>query len=141
MPFSREHSAKPTSVGREHWMFESAVGAAYLSRCGAAQLKACHSAAVEHHLRDGNARPVPSIEALMANAENIRTAGYALRLAKPTDVNSAIAVPVHTGDWAIGAIACSTFPRSLSPNFIQKVLPGLTEAARHIAEACAETRT
>ena len=139
MPYSREHSAKPTSVGREHWMFSSAVGAAYLSRCGEGQLQACHQAAVRHRLRDGNATPVPSMRSLLSTAEQVRICGYALRIAKPSDVNSAIAVPVHVGDWAIGAIACSTFPRSLSAEFIQKVLPALTDAARQIAETCAAT--
>lgn len=138
MPYSPEHSAKPTSVGREHWMFASAVGSAYISRCGEAQVKACHQAAVEQHLRDGNAQPVPSSKALSTMAGDVRSVGYALRLAEPGDVNSAIAVPVHTGDWAIGAIACSTFPRSLSAAFIQKVLPALTDAARRIADACAD---
>ena len=118
-------------------MFASAVGAAYLSRCGDAQVQACHQAAVEQHLRAGNARPVPSMQALSSTSSDVRTAGYALRLAKPGDVNSAIAVPVHTSDWAIGAIACSTFPRSLSASFIHKVLPALTVAAQRIAEACA----
>ncbi len=52
-------------------------------------------------------------------------------------INSAVAVPVHAGDWAIGAIACPTFPRSLSTAFIARILPGLTEAALRIADACA----
>ena len=139
MPYSREHSAKPTSVGREHWMFSSAVGAAYLSQCGDTQLQLCHQAAVRHRLRDGNASPVPSLPSLQSAAEHTRNSGYALRIAKPTDVNSAMAVPVHVGDWAIGAIACSTFPRSLSAEFIRRALPQLIVAARRIAEACSVT--
>lgn len=139
MPYSREHSAKPTSVGREHWMFASAVGAAYLSRCGDIQLQLCHQAAVQHRLRDGDASPVPSMPKLLSAAADVRASGYALRIATATDVNSAIAAPVHVGDWAIGAIACSTFPRSLSAEFIQKVLPHLTAAAQRIAEACSAT--
>ncbi len=141
MPYSREHSAKPTSVGREHWMFSSAVGVAYLSRCGMAQLSACHQAGVARRLLDGDASPVPSIETLVASGRNVRETGYALRLATPTDVNSAMAVPVYIGDWAIGAIACSTFPRSLSADFIRKMLPGLTDAAAAIADACAGATT
>ena len=134
MPYVKEHSVKATSVGREHWMFSSAVGAAYLSRCGSAQLQSCHQSAISEHLLNGDATPVPSIEKLIANSGDIRQAGYALRLAKATDVNSAIAVPVYTGDWAIGAVACSTFPKSLSRQFIDRVLPILTDAARQIAK-------
>ena len=139
MPYTREHSAKATSVGREHWMFASAVGAAYLSRCGEAQLQTCHQAAVAYHLRHGDASPVPSMQQVLSNAGSVRATGYALRLAQPSDVNSAIAVAVSAGDWAIGAIACSTFPRSLSASFIQQVLPQLDEAAQRIAQACSET--
>lgn len=47
-----------------------------------------------------------------------------------------MAVPVFIGEWAIGAIACSTFPRSLSKTFIQKMLPPLVDAASRIAQAC-----
>lgn len=139
MPYSREHSVKPTSVGREHCMFSSAVGAAYLSRCSEAQLQTCHQVAVRHRLSDGNASPVPSMQHLLASAQTARSTGYALRIATPSDVNSAMAVPVYLGDWAIGAIACSTFPRSLPAEFIQKMLPDLTDAAHGIAKTCAAT--
>jgi DNA-binding IclR family transcriptional regulator len=47
-----------------------------------------------------------------------------------------MAVPVFAGDWVIGAIACSTFPRLLSHTFIQKMLPPLVETAARIAQAC-----
>ncbi len=141
MPYVQEHSAKPTSVGREHWMFASAVGAAYLSRCDLAKKTKCHEAAVAQRLHDRDASPVPSIDKLIADSRHVREAGYALRLAKPSDVNSAMAVPVYKEDWAIGAIACSTFPKSLSPKFIRKMLPALTETATAIAEACATAAT
>lgn len=137
MPYSQAHSVKPTSVGREHWMFASAVGAAYLSRCSSAQLEECHQAAVRHRMRAGHASPVPSMAKVISGAQDVRGVGYALRFAKQSDVNAAMAVPVYLDDWAIGSIACSTFPRSLSAEFIQKVLPGLTDSAHRIARACA----
>ena len=138
MPYSREHSAKPTSIGREHWMFSSAVGAAYLSRCGLGQLAACHQAAEAQQLADSEVYPVPSIDRLIAAGRDVRETGYALRLAGHGEVNSAMAVPLFVGDWAIGALACSTFPRSLSADFIRRMLPLLADAARAIAEACGD---
>lgn len=137
MPYSQEHSVRPTSVGREHWMFASAVGTAYLSRCSDAQLEVCHQAAVRHQLSDGNARPVPSMQSVLSLAKTARTVGYALRFAQQADINAAMAVPVYLDDWAIGSVACSTFPRSLSADFIQRVLPRVTQAAGEIAVACA----
>lgn len=140
MPYMPEHSAKPTSVGREHWMFGSAVGAAYLSRCEPAEVTVCLEAAAAQRRAPGDERTVPSTDALSTQCEHVRQAGYALRLAKPTDVNSAMAVPVHFDGWPIGALACSTFPRSLTPAFVRRMLPGLTDAAAAIAKACAAAR-
>ena len=139
MPYIRAHSAKATSVGREHWMFSSAVGAAYLSVCDEAQLAECHRLAVEHARVSRDDISVPTIDDFRTNVRNARESGYALRIAKPSDVNSAIAVAVRLGDRAIGAIACSTFPRSMSAEFIRKVFAPLEDAACQIAEACAET--
>ena len=139
MPYIREHSAKATSVGREHWMFSSAVGAAYLSVCDESRLVECHRLAVEHRRGTRDDIPVPTMHELRTNLRNVRGSGYALRIAKPGDVNSAIAVPVRLGERPIGAIACSTFPRSLSAEFIRKILAPLQDAACRIAEACAET--
>ncbi len=137
MPFSPEHSAKPTSVGREHWMFSSAVGAAYLSRCTQSEVEASLRAALSVNRLDG-AMALPTIEALLATLSTVRMAGYSLRIANGADVNSAMAVPVVRDEEVIGAIACSTFPRSLSQDFVRRLLPTLTDAAAVIARACSD---
>ena len=135
MPYIPERSARPTSLGREHWMFSSAVGAAYLSRCAEGRVQACLNAGIAEH-DAGNANFIPERTQMITYVKRVRTAGYALRIATTSDVNSAMAVPVFTGDWIIGAIACSTFPRSLSRSFIEDVFPPLVETAAKIALAC-----
>ena len=138
MPYSPEHSAKATSIGREHWMFSSAVGAAYLSRSSEKQIRACLDAAIaEQGAETVNAVPAP--QNLLSSLQDVRVAGYALRIANVSDLNSAMAVPVFAGDWTIGAIACSTFPRSLSHAFIRRMLPPLVETAARIGRVCGET--
>jgi len=137
MPYSRAHSVKPTSVGREHWMFSSAVGVAYLSRCSDEQLQLCRDSAERLAAHDTLLSPVPAMPTLSSQVQSVRQTGYALRIAAHRDVNSAMAVPIHAGDHAIGAIAVSTFPRSLSANFIKDTLPHLNDAAGRIASVCA----
>ncbi|MFM0158643.1 IclR family transcriptional regulator [Paraburkholderia sediminicola] len=135
MPYIPERSAKPTSMGGEHWMFSSAVGAAYLSRCRETDVQACLKAGMTEH-DPGNTYLVPTPQALSSRIADVRATGYALRIANASELNSAMAVPVFIGEWVIGALACSTFPRSLSRTFIEKMLPPLVEAASRIAQAC-----
>ena len=128
MPHSPDHSAKPTSIGARHWMFSSAVGKAFLSRCSTEKIEAirrkgaafCDSSDVELVL--------PSICMLHEEMRALRDRGYAIRIATRADLNSTVAVPVYRNDRVYASLACTTFP--------DDVIDGLTSAAELIAAQC-----
>ena len=136
MPHDPAHSAKPTSVGHRHWMFSSAVGNAFLSRCSEEEVGDCRKEAAAFRTADNLAPDLPPLEILIAKAQDVRVRGYAVRIATRAELNSAVAVPVIGATAAIGALACSTFPHSLSTRFIDRVIEPLAEVAAQIAEAC-----
>jgi IclR family mhp operon transcriptional activator len=136
MPYSPSHSAKPTSVEKRHWMFSSAVGKAYLSRCTAAEIEAVCDAAASFCRSSSVALPIPTTKEVVALAAEVKATGYAVRFASRSDLNSAIAVPVFSSGALLGALACSTFPKSLSQRFIAATLETLTATAERIFDAC-----
>ena len=136
MPHDPAHSAKPTSVGHRHWIFSSAVGNAFLSRCSDQQIAQCRDKAAAFRTADNLAPDLPPLEALIAKAREVQARGYAVRIANRADLNSAVAVPVLVATEVIGALACSTFPHSLSAQFINRIVAPLTDVAAQIAEAC-----
>jgi IclR family mhp operon transcriptional activator len=138
MPYAPARSAKPTSVERRHWMFSSAVGKAYLSRCSLEEIHAVCEAAVAFCRSSSLALPIPPITDVVRMAADVQANGYAVRIAAHSDLNSAIAVPVFSARSTLGALACSTFPHSLSQRFINATLKTLTEAAERIVHACDE---
>ena len=128
MPYSVEHSARPTSAGRRHWMFTSALGCAYLSRCSEEEILQLMQAALIHNGLLAKPLPIPTLDALAEAAARTRRQGYAIRLAKPSDLNSAVAVPAVAAGRLGGAFACSTFPHSLSSNELQRIVRVLLQA-------------
>ena len=136
MPYAPARSAKPTSVERRHWMFSSAVGKAYLSRCSLEETDAVCEAAVAFCRSSSVALPIPSVMEVLRVATDVKAVGYAIRVASRSDLNSAIAVPVFSPEGTLGALACSTFPRSLSKLFINATLETLRGAADRIVEVC-----
>ena len=136
MPHDPAHSAKPTSVGHRHWMFSSAVGNAFLSRCSEEEIDDCRREAAAFRTADNLAPDLPPLDMLIAKAREVRTRGYAVRIATRADLNSAVAVPVIVNEMVIGALACSTFPHSLSTSLIDRVVAPLAAVAAQIAVAC-----
>jgi IclR family transcriptional regulator, mhp operon transcriptional activator len=136
MPHSPAHSAKPTSIGARHWMFSSAVGRAYLSRCSANEVELVRSKGEAFRDSSDVELHVPALPSLREDMANVRAKGYAIRVATRSDLNSALAVPVHQGDHVVGSLACTTFPHSLSDQFIASVMAGLRRAADEIALTC-----
>ena len=136
MPHSPAHSAKPTSIGARHWMFSSAVGRAYLSHCSANEIELVRSKGEAFRDSSDVELHVPQLASLRDETAAVRAKGYAIRVATRSDLNSALAVPVHHGDHVVGSLACTTFPHSLSDQFIASVMIGLREAAAEIARAC-----
>jgi DNA-binding IclR family transcriptional regulator len=117
-------------------MFSSAVGRAYLSRCSDNEVELVHRKG--EAFRDSSVAElhVPALASLRAEIACVRAKGYAIRVATRSDLNSALAVPVHHGDHVVGSLACTTFPRSLSDRFIASVMAGLRRAADEIALSC-----
>lgn len=136
MPHSPEHSAKPTSIGTRHWMFSSAIGRAYLSRCSANEFELVRRKGAAFRDSSDVELHVPSLASLQNDIAGVRSRGYAIRVATRSDLNSALAVPVHHGDHVIGSLVCTTFPHSLSDQFIASMIVGLRRAAEQIALAC-----
>lgn len=122
MPFDQAHSSKPTSVGRWHGVFTSAVGLAFLSACSDAGVEDLWQRVGRHQALDEAADPVVHRHRALAQVAMARARGYAIRVANGNDLNSAIAVPVLHEGHPVGALACSTFPRSLSDAFIDRTL-------------------
>ena len=136
MPHSPAHSAKPTSIGARHWMFSSAVGRAYLSRCSANEIELVRSKGEAFRDSSDVELHVPALDRLREDMASVRAKGYAIRVATRSDLNSALAVPVHHGEHVVGSLACTTFPHSLSDQFIASVMVGLRRAADEIALTC-----
>ena len=133
MPYSVAHSARHTSAGRRHWMFTSAVGSAYLSSCSEEDVSNILRAAERFNAISAKPLPLPSMDAILEVAEKTRECGYALRLAKPSDLNSAVAVPVMAAGKLAGALACSTFPHSLSQDKLPEIVRVLLDAAAELS--------
>jgi IclR family transcriptional regulator, mhp operon transcriptional activator len=136
MPFSPERSAKPTSIGTRHWIFTSAVGRAYLSRCSPEQIAKIHDQGEAFRESSKINLPVPTLDELLRDASNVKGSGYSVRQAMRRDLNSAMAAPVYRDDDVIGALALATFPHSLSARVISEFTPSLIQTASEIAAAC-----
>lgn len=136
MPHSPEHASKPTTYGQRRWMFDSAVGRVYLSRCSGDEVAAVRRKAETVRQTANPALVVPPLPLLLEDLKEVRSKGYAVRIATTREMNSALAVPVERAGMVIGALVCSTFPHSLSEHFIDSVLIGLRATATEIAEAC-----
>ncbi len=136
MPHSPAHSAKPTSIGTRHWVFSSAVGRAYLSRCPANEIALVRRKGEAFRDSSDVVLNVPTLASLEADIAGVRSRGYAIRVATRADLNSALAVPVHHGGHVVGSLVCTTFPHSLTDQFVASVLIGLHRAADRIAVAC-----
>jgi IclR family mhp operon transcriptional activator len=132
MPYS-PLAARPTSIGRRHWMFTSAVGKAYFAYCTAAERRAVMDAAARVCEHDGMHGMSPA--AIRTEIREVRSRGYATRYAVPGDLNSAFAVPVMSGNTLFGTLACSAFTRTLDQQFIDELLAPVTQAALSLASA------
>jgi IclR family mhp operon transcriptional activator len=126
-------SARPTSAGRRHWMFSSAVGNAYVSASSEPEMKQIIRMANEHNTKSDKALPIPSSQALSAMRMQTRQAGYAVRFAQKADPNSAVAMPVYVNGVVAGAFACSIFPHSLSQDTLSLIAKVLAEAAETLS--------
>ena len=136
MPHSPEHSAKPTTFGRRRWMFDTAVGRAYLASRSDREVAALREEGEAYRRTRDPALALPDLPTLIGDLDGIRARGYAVRVGGPNEVNSAVAVAAGWRGQVVGALVCSTFPRSLSPEFIARVLVGLRATADEIAQAC-----
>jgi|GEM_PF-837938 IclR family mhp operon transcriptional activator len=132
MPYS-PLAAKPTSIGRRHSMFTSAVGKTYLAYCTAAERRAVMDAATG----EDHAMHSMSPSAIRTEMREVRGRGYATRFAIPKDLNSAFAVPVMSGRTLFGTLACSAFTRTLDQQFIDELLAPVTQTALSLASALA----
>jgi IclR family transcriptional regulator, mhp operon transcriptional activator len=133
MPYS-PLAARPTSIGRRHWMFTSAVGKAYLAYCTAGERRVVMDAAArcEDPALQGMSR-----SAIRTEIREVRARGYATRYAVPGDLNSAFAVPVMSGDTLFGTLACSVFTRTLEQQFIDELLAPVIQTALSLGSALA----
>ena len=136
MPYSR-FAVKPTSIGRRHRMFNSAVGKVYLAYCSKTDRRTMISAAVSVHDASCSSRAMWSFK---TELRDIRRRGFATRYASADDINSAFAVPVEGEGGVYGALACSTFRKSLDDRFIATMLNAVKDTATMIAEALVRLR-
>lgn len=129
MPHNPPRAARPTSAGHRHWMFTSAVGNAYLSACSEQEVEHIVWSACEYNAMTIKPLPIPSPKALADRMTQTRRTGYAVRFAKKSDLNSAVAVPAYVNGGVAGAFACSIFPHSLSKETLSHMVEILLESA------------
>lgn len=132
MPYS-PLAVRPTSIGRRHSMFTSAVGKAYFAYCTAAERRAVVDAAAS--VCEDHAMHSTPLSAMRTEIREARGRGYATRYAVPGDLNSAFAVPVMSGNTLFGTLACSAFTRILDQQFIDELLPPVSQTALSLASA------
>jgi IclR family transcriptional regulator, mhp operon transcriptional activator len=131
MPYSRL-AAKTTTVNRRYWMFTSALGRAYFNFCHPVERQVIIERAIEYLQEHGLDWPVTAAQ-LASEMKETRRAGYSVRWAGPQDATSAMGVPIRTADELIGALVCSTYPRSLNARRIEELKPELLRVADDIA--------
>lgn len=131
MPYS-PYSMKPTSIGQAYDLLSTALGNAYLAFCDRYERRI---------LIDLLEQQEPGVRRWnpMALRQMMRTArqrGHTQRNGQRTDESSAIAVPIRSGSGQLlGVLACSTFSRSMSPSWLERMVPVAKAAARDIGEA------
>jgi DNA-binding IclR family transcriptional regulator len=136
MPYAPARSATTTTVEMRHWMFSSAVGKAYLSRCTAEEIDSMCNAAASYCRSTSVALPIPTAKEVFRVAADAKAEGHAVRFASRSDLNSAMAVPVFSSGTVLGALACSTFPRSMTQRFMAATLEPLIQTAQRVFDAC-----
>ena len=130
MPYSKL-AAKTTTLNRRYWMFTSALGSAYISFADPIEQQIILERAMAVLSDHGTAWPYTQTQ-LAQRMKAIRYAGYSVRQATGQDATSAIAVPLNTQDELLGALVCSTYPKSLTDARINQLYPELTQVRSEI---------
>lgn len=131
MPYS-QLSAKATTLNKRYWMFTSALGMAYFSFAATAEqqiiLERSETILKEHGLD----WPFPQSQ-LDRRVREVRRAGFSTRIANKSDVTSAMALPLRSGEDLLGALVCTTYPKSLTETRVQELYPQLVNVGIEIA--------
>lgn len=127
MPYS-PYAIRPSSYGRRYGLFDSALGRVYFSFCDRNERRILYDLYREHHA----AKPAPSGAELRRLIAGTRSRGYSLRLGKKDSDSSALGLPIFGGGHLLGAMAYSTFSRTLDDGLIRRFIPILKETASEI---------
>ena len=130
MPYSKL-AAKTTTLNRRYWMFTSALGMAYISNADSLEQQIILERAMAVLNDHGTEWPYTQAQ-LMQRMKATRDAGHSVRQAAEHDATSAIAVPINTQDELLGALVCSTYPKSLSDARIKQLYPELVQIRSEI---------
>ncbi len=129
MPYS-PYAIRPSSYGRLYGLFNSALGRAYFSFCDRAERRILY----DLHVAQRPSGSWPPARELKRLIRETRGQGYGLRRGHKDSESSAIAVPIFAGDYLLGAMAYSTFSRTLNEGVIAKFVPILEATSRTIGD-------
>ncbi|MBF6617534.1 MAG: helix-turn-helix domain-containing protein [Candidimonas sp.] len=129
MPYS-PYAIRPSSYGRRYGLFDSALGRAYFSFCDRDERRILFDLRRAQHQDDGQLPPSD----LRYLIRQTRKQGYGVRRGNRDSESSALAVPIFAGDYLLGALAYSTFSRTLNDSVVSRFAPILQETARRIGD-------
>lgn len=127
MPYS-PYAIRPSSYGRRYGLFDSALGRAYFAFCGRNERRILYDLYRAQH----DTGALPSFADMHRLITGTRARGYGLRLGKRDSDSSALGLPIFAGDHLLGAMAYSTFSRTLDDGLIRRFLPTLQDTAMEI---------
>jgi IclR family transcriptional regulator, mhp operon transcriptional activator len=130
MPYSKL-AAKTTTLNRRYWMLTSALGMAYISFADPIEQQIILERAMAVLNDHGTEWPYAHAH-LDQRMRAIREAGHSVRQAAGQDATSAIAIPINMQDELLGALVCSTYPKSLTDTRAKQLYPELMDVRSEI---------
>ena len=128
MPYS-PYSMKPTCIGQPYDLLSTALGNAYLSFCDQTERRIL----IELLDQADQPRRRWSASQLHQLIRATRRRGFSVRAGNRPDESSAIAVPVRDrAHQLVGVLACSTFARSMAPDWVHRMAPIVRAVADEI---------